>query len=81
MLIGELLLKRNNLDLARVDHRNFSTLREYLDANKAQLYHDAETRLEQALGRLSLTEATSLQRLAATFRRGDLLEELGKIPA
>lgn len=81
MLSGELLLKRNNLDLARVDHRNFGALRDYFEANRTQLYQDAQGRLQKALIQLGITAASSLQRLAATFRRGDLLEELRKIPA
>jgi hypothetical protein len=82
MLIGELLLKRNNnIALGHVDHRNFALLRDYFETNKKQLYQDAQERLQKALIQLGISDATSLQRLAATFRRGDLLEELGKIPA
>ncbi len=82
MLIGEFLLKRNNnIVLAQVDHRNFAVLRDYFETNRKQLYQDAQDRLQKALPPLGITHATSLQRLAATFRRGDLLEELRKVPA
>ena len=75
MLIGELLLKRDqSIALAQVDHRNFALLRDHFEANKKQLYQDAQARLQKALTQLGTTETTSLQRLAATFRRGDLLE-------
>lgn len=82
MLIGEFLLKRNNnIVLMQVDHRNFAVLRDYFETNRKQLYQDAQDRLQKALPQLGITDATSLQRLAATFRRGDLLEELRKVPA
>lgn len=80
MLIGELLLKQKSLALTQIDHRNFLELREYFETNRNQLYQDAQLRLEKALIQLGITDATSLQRLAATFRRGDLLEELRRIP-
>lgn len=80
MLVGEALLKARSITVASVDHRNFTTLRTYFEANTATLYQSAQTRLEAALRRLGITDATSLQRLAATFRRGDLLEELKKVP-
>jgi hypothetical protein len=36
--------------------------------------------LNKALARLGITDETSLQRLAAAFRRGDSLEELKNVP-
>jgi hypothetical protein len=80
MLTGDALLKESNIDLKQIDHRNFATLRDTLDSKKTQLYLNAQTRLGKALVQLGVNDATSLQRLAATFRRGDLLEELRKIP-
>lgn len=80
MLIGAGFLRRAGTTLDRIDHRSFAELRDELEATKARLYHDAQVQLAEALQRLGVISASgipaSLQRLAATFRRGDLLEEL-----
>lgn len=76
MLMGEELLAQHQLRVHQVDHRNFNQLRDGFEARKAELYQHALGRLHQALGRLGLREDVSLQRLASTFRRSDLLDEL-----
>lgn len=82
MLMGAELLKANNVQkISAVDHRNFSQLHQYFETNKAALYAAAQKPLDAALASLGVSDATSLQRLSASFRRGDLLEELKKAGA
>ncbi|HSO00587.1 MAG TPA: AIPR family protein [Candidatus Nanopelagicales bacterium] len=76
MLVGAGLLERKGSRLDQVDHRNFAELRGEFESAQAQLYQQARSKLDDALARLGITEASSLQRLSAAFRRGDLLEEL-----
>jgi hypothetical protein len=76
MLVGAALLARAGLTLAAINHTNFASLKANLETHYAALSGEAQRQLEAALSRLGISDATSLQRLAATFRRGDLLEEL-----
>lgn len=82
MLVGAELLKKNGINhVAGVDHRNFTQLQRDFESNKSSLYLAAQQPLDAALLSLGISNATSLQRLSASFRRGDLLEELKKAGA
>lgn len=77
MLVGRQLLQAHTLKMAEVDHRNFSSLAETLSSEKDIYLQDAIGKIKVALGKLYGEHAISLQQLSATFRRGDLLENLG----
>lgn len=82
MLVGIELLKEAKVqDIAAIDHRNFASVQKLFETNKAALYVAAQEPLNKALASLNITDETSFQRLSASFRRGDLLEELKKAGA
>lgn len=82
MLVGEQLLREHNLALEQLDHRLFSTLLSCWQQQCDQYVQHAEQRLSHALAQLygQQSDALSLQQLAATFRRGDLLQLLNTAP-
>lgn len=75
MIFGELLLEANGLkDIHALDHRNFAQVKQYFEGKRDELYANSMNDLETALKELGLmAKAVTLQRLAASFRRGDLL--------
>ena len=66
------------LSLAQLDHRKFNEAKSKLDQNEEEYFSRAVASIDAAVKRLYCDQAPSLQRLAATFRRGDLLEELAR---
>lgn len=62
--------------MEQVSHRNFAALRSAFRAGQAACYRNAVDGVEQALRYCYGDRAVSPQQLAATFRRGDLLEIL-----
>ena len=81
--MGEYLLEDLGISperLDELDHRRFSQARTLVEQRGEQYFERATDRLQQALRRLYGEQPVSLQRLAATFRRGDLLEYLGPFP-
>ncbi|TGO03453.1 hypothetical protein PN36_05940 [Candidatus Thiomargarita nelsonii] len=74
MLIGKLLLEKLNISLKQLDHQNFTQAKNLLEHSFQDIYSLAIDKLEEALKKLYGTQTIPLQRLAATFRRGDLLE-------
>lgn len=80
MLMGDSLLSEMGITLNQLDHRKFNEARELVET-KGDEYHSKAVRLiEVALTILYKDQEVSLQRLAATFRRGDLIEILHKLP-
>ncbi|UXI68493.1 AIPR family protein [Tahibacter amnicola] len=79
MLMGEYLLADLNVALAQLDHRNFDRAREYIDTRGDEYFRRAIDEIGNALKKLYGDSEVSLQRLSATFRRGDLLQELRPI--
>ncbi|TAN72048.1 MAG: abortive phage resistance protein [Gallionella sp.] len=78
MLVGRQLLQSRTLDISGVDHRNFESLAEILSQNKDAYFSKAIEQIKTALSALyGEHKNISLQQLSATFRRGDLLENLG----
>src|SRR5690606_18819486 len=59
-----------------LDHRIFERARAEIDANGEALFEAAVGDVEVALRELYGEREVSLQQLAATFRRGDLIEQL-----
>lgn len=76
MRVGDALLKAQGIVFADISHRNVGDLTAYLQTHQAALYQQATTQVQAALGKLYGDRDISLQRLSATFRRGDLLEFL-----
>jgi hypothetical protein len=76
MCIGEQLLALHNMTLDQLSHRNFKTLREIFEKTQNQHHSIAISSLQIALAALygGNEKSISLQQLAATFRRGDLLD-------
>ena len=78
MIIGQLLLKKTNITLANLTHKNFEQVKTYFDTNKDTLFTEANTILITALNQLYNEDYTNLEmpRLSAAFRRGDLLGQI-----
>ncbi len=76
MLIGRYVLDDLDIDLAQLDHRNFAQAHDFLERESSGCLLRAETEIDAALRRLFNGRERTLQRLAATFRRADLVEML-----
>jgi len=77
MLVGRQLRQAHALKMVEVDHRNFNLLAEKLSTEKDIYLQEAIEKIKDALVKLYGDHSISLQQLSATFRRGDLLENLG----
>jgi AIPR protein len=73
MLMGQYLLIDLRVSLERLDHRNFEQAKRLIESEGERYFSAAVAVLEGALRELYGGQPVSLQRLAATFRRGDLL--------
>lgn len=80
MLMGRHLLADCGISLDQLDHVRFQAAQNLLTQNGEKYYRQALAEVEAAIGRLYGQQQISLQRLSATFRRGDLLEELARGP-
>jgi hypothetical protein len=76
MLIGRSLLKRFKLKAAQINHRNYQELLQSLKSDHQTYHQQAVEAVNIALEKCYGSRQISLQQLAATFRRGDLLEML-----
>jgi len=74
MIVGRLLMKRLNLFSTQVTHLNFDLIVRSWQGCDRELYDEAVDIIKKSLSELAIDEDTSLQRVAAQFRRGDLLE-------
>lgn len=77
MLVGRELLRAGGLSLQEVTHRNFAGLVEAFHAHADSHYAQSIVHIQDALRLCYGDRHVSLQQLAATFRRGDLLQMLG----
>ena len=80
MLMGRYLLAELGIKLPDLTHLNFKKAREIIDAKAEEFLHRALQEIDEALKRLYGDTSVSLQRLSATFRRGDLIEALSQHP-
>ncbi len=78
MLIGRKLLDDFGLSLENVSHINFKEIKQKFEEDKRDYYEHSLEETNKALDKLYGNQEISLQRLSATFRRGDLLEYLLK---
>lgn len=76
MLIGSDLLKQGGLRFEEVSHDNFQKITKLFSQNVISYHEKAVLKIQEALTTLYGKREISLQQLSATFRRGDLLEEL-----
>lgn len=76
MLMGEYLLTDLGIELRQLDHRNFEQARQHIDTQGDDYFSRAVVEIGKALKTLYGDSEVSLQRLSATFRRGDLLQVL-----
>lgn len=76
MLMGRYLLAELGVTLTQLNHLNFQKARATIEAKADEFYQRAIEEIRGALLRLYGNANVSLQRLSATFRRGDLIEEL-----
>jgi len=76
MLMGRSLLEDLAIPLKELDHRSFERARRLIESRGESYFERAVVQLGDALQQLYGGRNVSLQRLSATFRRGDLLEYL-----
>ena len=74
--MGKYLLDEMGIELSQLDHLAFEQAKSLFEKKSEDFYHWAVAMIDEAIKRLYGTGKVSWQRLAATFRRGDLLEEL-----
>jgi hypothetical protein len=78
MTVIDLLLEQSSTSREKVTHKELARLRAAFEDTKGRfaLYQTAVKRVSKALRRLGIKDDTSLSRVAAQFRRVDLLEPL-----
>ena len=76
MLIGRRLLRAHGTTPDQISHQNVHAILEAFTDHRTHYYADAIESLTNALQECYGARDVSLQQLAATFRRGDLLEML-----
>ncbi len=76
MLMGQSLLQDLEVPLEKVDHITFDAARKLIETKGDQYFDNAIATLQVALSKLYGGQPVSLQRLSATFRRGDLFQYL-----
>ena len=76
MQIGQRLLENMGIELSELSHRNFHTMLQHFTDNQSAYHASAIEDVRNALKDCYGERTISLQQLAATFRRGDLLEML-----
>jgi hypothetical protein len=81
MLMGRYLLQDLGITLTKLDHTNFAAARSKFEQNDELYFQRAVAEVAVAVKQLYGDHDVSWQRLAATFRRGDILEELDKVNA
>ena len=79
MLMGNSLLTEMGIKLDQLNHRIFDDARKPIETKGDEYHSGAMSLIEVALSVLYKDQNVSLQRLAAKFRRGDLLETLLEI--
>jgi hypothetical protein len=81
MLLGNILLKKLDISLEQLTHKNFKEVKSYFEKNNEQLFQESNQLIVKALEEVfpvSDLEKIDLRRISALFRRGDLLSILEK---
>ena len=76
MLMGRHLLHDMDIALGELNHRNFQRARDLAARQSPTYLSRAENEIGDALARLFSDRERTLQRLSATFRRADLVDDL-----
>ena len=76
MLMGHSLLHELGVPLKQLDHRTFDAAQKLIEAKGDEYFDSAVATLKVAVEQLYGNQTVSLQRLSATFRRGDLFQYL-----
>jgi AIPR protein len=79
MQMGKHLLDSLNVKLSVLNHQNFPRAVQFIEQNSSTYFHQALQDVEAALQGLYGEADVSLQQLSATFRRGDLIQQLSEI--
>lgn len=81
MLCSQMLLSKMEIELSDLSHVNFETVKTYWNENSETIYETANFKLEKALEIIFPNGLDDIdpRRLAATFRRGDLLSVLNSV--
>lgn len=79
MIVGQLLTKRLGVTSNQITHLNFASIHQDWSKCHDELYDQAVSIVEQSLLGLAVDPSTNLQRVAAQFRRGDLLENISSL--
>lgn len=79
MLMGRYLLADLGITVDQLDHRKFPEAKAKVEEKSEEYFGKAVQAIDAGIKRLYGQEVISLQRLSATFRRGDLLEELSRM--
>ncbi len=79
MLIGKLLLNRQNLTLKDLQHKEFPTIKQLFDTQKDVLFQEANQLVLQSLTPLQNAKGvTELRKLVAHFRQAEVIQDLLK---
>ena len=76
MQMGRRLLSAMNVPLKDLNHQNFQDAQQIIEEKGKDYFNASVQDVQQALRELYGEQEISLQQLAATFRRGDLIEKL-----
>ena len=76
MLMGRHLLTDMDIALGELNHRNFQRARDLTEQQAPAYLSRAENEIGEALALLFRDRERTLQRLSATFRRADLVDDL-----
>jgi hypothetical protein len=68
------------MTVAQLDHRTFDAARTLIETKGDKYFDSAVCALQIALSKLYGGQSVGLQRLSATFRRGDLFQYLDPTP-
>ncbi len=80
MMMGENLLSAMGISLKDLNHRNFSEAESLIEKNADTYFSDAAEKVKVVIGDIFAKQPRTLQKLSATFRRGDLIEALTGSP-
>jgi len=76
MLMGQYVLADMGITLTQLDHRKFDEARTLIETNGDEYFDRATKAIDDALTQLYGSQPVTALRLSATFRRGDLLQQL-----
>ena len=80
MLMGQALLQELGITLDQLDHRCFEKAKNLIDLRGDIYFTNSVEKISDAINTLYGSQPVSLQRLAATFRRGDLIGVWRQLP-